>query len=197
MHDDKPDQFVDELLDASLKRFGGEEPRAGLEMRVLAGVRSRQGAARRRRLVWALAACAGILAAIVLVVHSAHAPNRRPVTSASGAHRAPLQAATTAASPGSADSRIRSPRLVQGPREKPRTPKPAVRATKPSRPEQFPTPMPLTEQEKLLLTYFANTTKPDLLVETNKAEGAAEISNIKVAPLEIEPLDDSESGQGK
>jgi len=48
-----------------------------------------------------------------------------------------------------------------------------------------------------LLTYFANTTKPDLLVETNKAEGAAEISNIKVAPLEIEPLDDSESGQGK
>jgi hypothetical protein len=57
--------------------------------------------------------------------------------------------------------------------------------------------MALTEQEKLLLTYFANTTKPDLLAETNKADGAAEISNIKVAPLEIEPLDDSESGQGK
>jgi len=57
--------------------------------------------------------------------------------------------------------------------------------------------MPLTEQEKLLLTYFANPSKPDLLAETNKAEGAAEISNIKVAPLEIEPLDDSESGQGK
>jgi hypothetical protein len=57
--------------------------------------------------------------------------------------------------------------------------------------------MPLTEQEKLLLTYFANTTEPDLLAEINKADGAAEISNIKVAPLEIEPLDDSESGQGK
>ncbi len=195
MHDDKPDQFVDELLDASLKRYGGEGPRAGLEMRVLAGVRSRQGAARRRRLVWALAACAGMLAAIVLVLHSARAPNRRPVASASGAHRAPLEAAKTAASPGGADSRILSPRLVHGPREKPRTPKPGVRATK--RPEQFPTPMPLTEQEKLLLTYFANTTKPDLLAQTNKTDGAAEISNIKVAPLEIEPLDESESGQGK
>jgi hypothetical protein len=57
--------------------------------------------------------------------------------------------------------------------------------------------MPLTEQEKLLLTYLANTTRPDLLAETNKADEAAEISNIKVAPLEIEPLDDSQSGQGK
>jgi hypothetical protein len=57
--------------------------------------------------------------------------------------------------------------------------------------------MPLTEQEKLLLTYFAKTTKPDLLVETNKADEAAEISNIQVTPLEIEPLNDSQSGQGK
>ncbi len=191
MHDNKPDQFVDELLEASLKQYRAEEPRAGLEMRVLAGVRSRQGAARRRRLVWALAACVGMLAAIVLALHSARAPRREPVISSPG----PRQTAKTAASPGSADSRIWSPRLVQGPREKPRAPKPGVRAT--NRPEQFPTPMPLTEQEKLLLTYFANTTKPDLLAETNKADGAAEISNIKVAPLEIEPLDDSESGQGK
>ena len=191
MHDDKPDQFVDELLEASLKQFRAEEPRTGLEMRVLAGVRSRQGAARRRRFVWALAVCAGMLAAIILVLHSARVPSRRPVASAS----VPRQVAKTAASPGSADSRIWSPRLVHAPREKPRTAKPAVRATK--RPEQFPTPMPLTEQEKLLLTYFANTTKPDLLAETNKADAAAEISNIKVAPLEIEPLDDSQSRQGK
>jgi hypothetical protein len=191
MHDNKPDQFVDELLEASLKQYRAEEPRAGLEMRVLAGVRSRQGAVRRRRLVWALAACAGTLAAIVLALHSARAPRREPVISSS----APRQTAKTAASPGSADSRLWSPRLVQGPKEKPRTPKPGVRATK--RPEQFPSPLPLTDQEKLLLTYFANTTKPDLLAETNKADGAAEISNIKVAPLEIEPLDDSESGQGK
>ena len=57
--------------------------------------------------------------------------------------------------------------------------------------------MPLTEQEKLLLTYFAKANKPDLLAEANKESGAVEISSIKVAPLEIEPLDDSESGKGK
>ena len=194
MHDNKPDQFVDELLDAALKRYGGEGPRAGLEMRVLAGVRSRQGAARRRRWVWALAACAGMLAAIVLVLHSARAPNRRPAASASGTHGAPLQAAKTAASPGSADSRIWSPRLAQGPREKPRTPKPGVRATK--RPEQFPTPMPLTEQEKLLLAYLANNPSPICLRKTNKQRDGGNLS-IEVAPLEIKPLDDSQSGQGK
>jgi hypothetical protein len=191
MHDNKPDQFVDELLEASLKQYRAEEPRAGLEMRLLAGVRSRQGAARRRRLVWALAACAGMLAAIVLVLHSAHAPRREPVISAS----APRQAAKTSASPGSADSRILSPRLVHESQEKPRTPKPGVRATK--RPEQFPTPMPLTEQEKLLLTYLANTSKPDLLADTNKADDATEISSIEVAPLEIKPLVESQPGQGK
>ena len=191
MRDNKPDQFVDELLDASLKRYGSEEPRTGLEMRLLAGVRSREGKARRLRLVWAFAVCAGMAAAIILVLHSAHAPNRRRVTSIAAPH--PI--AKPPASPGSADSRFWSPRLVHGPREKPRTARPAVRATQ--RPGQFPTPMPLTDQEKLLLTYFANTPKPDLLVETNIAKEAAEISNIKVAPLEIEPLDDSQSGQGK
>jgi hypothetical protein len=193
MHDNKPGQFVDELLDASLKRYGAGEPRAGLEMRLLAGVRGRQGAARRRRLVWALAVCAGMLAAVVFLLHSARVPSRQHVTSAS----VPRPTVEPPTSLGRADSHLGSPRLVQGPREKPRTPKPGVRATKPSRPEQFPTPMPLTEQEKLLLTYLANTTRPDLLAETNKADEAAEISNIKVAPLEIEPLDDSQSGQGK
>jgi hypothetical protein len=191
MHDEKTDQFVDELLEASLKRYGGEEPRAGLEMRLLAGVRSRQDAARRHRLVWALAVCAGILASIVLALHSAHAPTRQRVTSAS----VPRPTVKPTAGLRSADSRIGSPRLAQGHAEKPRTARPAVRATK--RPEQFPSPMPLTEQEKLLLTYFAKTTKPDLLAETNKTDEAAEISNIQVAPLQIEPLDDSQSGQGK
>ena len=191
MHDDKPDQFVDELLDAALKRYGGEEPRAGLEVRVLAGVRSRQGAARRRRLVWALAVCAGILAAVVLFLHSARAPSRQRVATASG----PRSTAKPPASLGSADSRLGSPRHVQGHAEKPRTAKPAVRATE--RPEQFPTPMPLTEQEKLLMTYLANPSSPDLFAGTNSADEAVEISNIKVAPLEIEPLDDIRSGQGK
>jgi hypothetical protein len=91
------------------------------------------------------------------------------------------------------------PELVRGPKEKPRTPKAGVRATK--RPAQFPTPFPLTEQEKLLLVYLSKATKPDLVAETNQANEAAvsdlEIPGIKIADLEIKPLIESESEQEK
>jgi len=201
MHDDKRDQFVDELLEASLKQYRGEEPRSGLEMQILAGIRTWQRAARRRRLVWAMALCAGMLAAIGLVLHSAHAPSRQRVTSASGAHRAPLQAAKPPASPGSADSRLGSPRLVQRRVKERRTTTPGDRAAWPSGPEQFPTPMPLTEQEKLLLAYVSKVTKPESAVETNEKDEAPitelRIPAIKIAPLEIKPLDDSQSEQEK
>jgi len=197
MRDDKHDQFVDELLEASLKQFRGEEPRPGLEMRILAGIRSRERAARRRRLGWAAAACAGVLAAVVLALHFAQAPSRQPAPSASGAHRAPLQAAKPSPIPGSADSRFWSPRLVQG--QKPRTPRPGGQVARPARPEQFPSPMPLTQQEKLLLAYFDKATKADLVTKTNPANEAAvsdlEIPGIKIAALEIKPLIESESEQ--
>ena len=195
MHDNKPDQFVNELLDASLKRYYSEEPRAGLELRLLAGVRSRQGQVRRRRWVWALAVSAGMLAAVVLVLHSAHAPGRLHVISAS----VPGQPAKPLAKPGSADSGLRSPRLVQVHAEKPRTAKPAVRATE--RPEQFPTPMPLTEQEKLLLAYVNKATNPASSADADKTEESPvidlKIPVIEIAPLEIEPLDDAQSEKGK
>jgi hypothetical protein len=218
MHDDKPDQFVDDLLEASLERYRGEEPRPGLEMRVLAGIRTRERPARRRWLGWAVAVCAGTVAIIVVVLHFTRAPVRQPTRRASlsskesGAHRAPLQPANpremvTQQQPslrprgsGSVDPRFWGPRLVQGP-EKPRTPKAGVRATKPKRPEQFPTPSPLTEQEKLLLVYVNIATKPDLVAGTDETDEAPvsdlEIPRIKIVALEIKPLEDSQSEQGK
>ena len=186
MRDDKRDHFVDELLEASLKQYRGEEPRAGLEMRILAGIRSRERAARRRWLVWAVTFGAGVLAAILLALHSTRAPTRQPIPSARS---------------GSADSRLWSPRLVPGPKQKPRTAKPGVRATKSARPEQFPTPMPLTEQEKLLLAYLGKTTKPDLVAGTNETDVVPitelAIPAIRIADLEIKPLDDSQPEKGK
>jgi hypothetical protein len=59
----------------------------------------------------------------------------------------------------------------------------------------------LTEQEKLLLVYFDKATKPDLVAGTNQANEAAvgdlEIPEIRIAALEIKPLNDSQSEQGK
>jgi hypothetical protein len=190
-------QFVDDLLEAVLKRYGGEEPRSGLETRILAGLRTRERAARRRGLVWAVAACAGTLAAFVLTLHFVRTPVRHIEPGAP----LPPTSAKTPARLGSADSRFRSPRLVRGPKEKPRTPKAGVRATQ--RPEQFPTPYPLTEQEKLLLAYLDKATKSDSVAGTNE-HGVDEapvsllvIPGIEIAALEIKPLDDSQSEQQK
>jgi hypothetical protein len=203
MHDDKRDQFVDELLEASLKRYRGEEPRSGLETRILAGISTRARAARWRGLGWAVAVCAGALAAVVLTLRFVHAPTRQPAPRASL-----LQPATTPPAmvsqqhprgSGSAEPPFSGPRLVHAPKEKTRTPQPGVRATK--RPEQFPTPFPLTEQEKLLLAYLAKATKPDLVAQTNDTgeppASELEIPRIKIAALEIKPLDDSQSQQEK
>jgi hypothetical protein len=61
--------------------------------------------------------------------------------------------------------------------------------------------LPLTEQEKLLLAYLNKATKPDLFAGTNQTDEAPlrglEIPKIEIAPLEIKPLDDSQSEQEK
>jgi hypothetical protein len=61
--------------------------------------------------------------------------------------------------------------------------------------------VPLTEQEKLLLAYLGKTTKPDLVAGTNATEVAPvtelAIPGIRIADLEIKPLDDSQTEQGR
>jgi hypothetical protein len=61
--------------------------------------------------------------------------------------------------------------------------------------------LPLTQQEKLLLAYLSKATKPDLVARTNQTVEAPvsdlEIPGIKIAALEIKPLDDSQSEQEK
>lgn len=206
MHDDEADPFVDELLEASLKQYRGEEPRSGLEMRILAGVRAQARAARLRWLGWAVAVCVGILAVIALTLHFAPTQLRQPTPSAelspkeSGARRAPLQAAKP---PAPAMVSAQRPLSLGAHRAPLQPPQQQVRrvATRRSRPEQFPTPLPLTEQEKLLLAYLAKTTKPDLVAGTNQTDEASfsdlEIPRIKIAGLEIKPLDDSQPEQEK
>jgi len=187
MHDDEPDPFVDELLEASLKRYRDGEPRSGLEMRILAEIRTRERAARFRWLGWAVAVCAGILAVSALTLHFAPAPLRHPTPSAALPQPATTQPAAAMVS-------------QQRPLSGARGPVPRVRrvATRWSRPEQFPTPLPLTEQEKLLLAYFNKAAKADSIpgADENAPDGL-EIPRIKIAALEIKPLDDSQSEQEK
>jgi hypothetical protein len=177
--DDKEKRFVDELLDASLRRYASTEPRPGLEGRVLAGVRARQQAARRRT-VWAwgmgLAAVAAMVT-LLLIYWPRQQPEHLPVIANRPAN-------------------ISAPAVARViPRVQPPLPRQPVRPAAPSmvdtRPQQFPTPRPLSEQEKLLLAYAkslngssdASAPQADMDVEHD-----LEIPPISIAAIKIEPL---------
>ncbi|MBZ5544137.1 MAG: hypothetical protein LAO07_10720 [Acidobacteriia bacterium] len=173
--DDDSDHFVDELLEASLQRYRSEEPRAGIENRILANVRASAAQQRRGIWIWALAAAAAALCIIAVVVSvSRRQPAPVPVPS-------PL--AVTNPAP---------PNVV--PREAPLGLKPIRRvrraAAAPRRPEQFPTPAPLSAQEKLLLAYVSQTPPAELRMPVGPSPGAEplEITELRVAPIEIKEL---------
>jgi hypothetical protein len=63
MFDEQKDKHLDEILDAFLSQYSAQGPRAGLERRILAGLRAR--AAQRRR-VWTLMLAAPTAAALLI-----------------------------------------------------------------------------------------------------------------------------------
>ena len=77
MDDKRDERFVDELLAASLQRYRGEDPRAGLENRILAKVLPNERVARQRGAwVWAFGAATGAVIVIAAVTFFSH---RQPV----------------------------------------------------------------------------------------------------------------------
>ena len=186
--DDKEKRFVDELLEAALRNYAGAEPRSGLEGRVLAGVRARQQAARRRT-AWAWAVgVAGVAAMVTLLVF--YWPHRQP---------APLPVTAKVPAIPSAPMVAKAASVVQP--TMPRRPvRPAAATTVDWRPQQFPTPRPLSEQEKLLLAYvqaLKNSPAAAAPEANPQPEHDLEISPLSIAAIKIEPLAPPEDGDGK
>jgi hypothetical protein len=190
MHDKESEQFVDELLDASLRQFPSDEPRAGLEGRILASARTREGAARRRGVwtwVWALGAAAATLAVVVLTMDTFRRPARRapsvPAPREVIASRAEAPKVAAAALP-----RVAARRTIRAPI------RPAV--VQLPRSDQFPTPVPLTEQEKLLLAFVEAIPKSQVLAETaDQGTEEIQILPLTVAAIEIKPLPGPATGE--
>ena len=177
------DRFVDDLLDASLLCYRSEEPRAGLENRILANVRASDRALQPHRWVWAwtLAASAAVLIVAVVVLRFTSRPASRTATT--------LPALQTIA------PKTETPKVVAvaPPVTRiPRTPsqRPQTATAKLRRPEQFPTPAPLSEVERLMLAYLAQTPKSELSTPTvrDAKMEPLEIPEIKIAKIEIKEL---------
>jgi hypothetical protein len=163
---------LDQLLDAALAKYATAEPRAGLEERVLANLRA--GRARvpdRTWWRWSVAAVAAILVvAIALalklgkplppqVVH--HAPASIQV-----AHDGPKMVSNTGG------NGVRVPRKVKGTVRRATARRAQPQAAKARNPklDQFPSPQPLSEQEKTLANYVASYPEHAALIARARTE---------------------------
>ncbi len=179
MSDDKRNQFVDELLDASLRRYSQVEPRAGLEERLLAGVPEQAQRFAWPSWAWIPATATAAILLAALAFYATRQTPAPPVPSVARQIPAPTVPApapvVSAPAPHPNVSRMRverteSPgRLGAGPRL-----------------ETFPARAPLSEQERLLLQFMQQTPKEQLMA---RQLGAGPIERLEIQPLSLAPLE--------
>jgi hypothetical protein len=184
MEPENQEHSVEKWLDIGLKRYGEAEPRPGLEVRILAGLRTEQ--ARRASPLWqwwpALAAIV-IVAAVTLPLLT-----RKPVPTRS-IPVATYSVKTGSATLGQPTVGLRRPDTTtrsQGRRKKVQrqiAPAPAKLL-----PEQFPSPRPLSPQEELLLAYVKQVPAEEVAVAADRTRraGDLQIDDLEIAPLSAE-----------
>jgi hypothetical protein len=170
MADQKKDKQMDELLDSLLAAYSSSEPRPGLETRILANLRDAESreprsAAWNFKWLWAGMAVAAALIIIAVALiggrHRIAAPpavvqTQQPAPSQPEVQRgAPVRAANTA-----------HPRVPRSGEVRPVNSTLALN----QRPQVFPTPTPLSEQEQLLLRYFAGTPREEVVAQSRPEE---------------------------
>jgi hypothetical protein len=171
MKPEDTNRIAERWLDVGLKELGQAEPRPGLEGRVLAHLQAEgaQPAAwwRQWRPGLAVVLVGVVAGSVLLLTRSAPEPARTPIASLPGKNgpATPPEKAASGIAPVAGPSRIR-PRL----REK--TPAASASSGNASGPrlEQFPSPQPLSEQEKLLAQYVEERPQEAKMVARMRAE---------------------------
>jgi hypothetical protein len=163
---------LDRELDAALAQYGAVEPRAGLEQRVLTNLQAeREKMAARTWWRWpatvALAAAVTIVVGASLVWRSAKTPplvsaDHPPTRVQSGGQDGPVLAEDVRNLPPLNSSAWRK----QTNRDRRR--QPAVAAG--PKLEQFPSPQPMSEQEKILASYVAQYPEHAALIAEARTE---------------------------
>jgi hypothetical protein len=170
---------LDAILDRALAEYGHAEPRLGLEARVLARLDDEeQSSARAGWWKWSwVPAAAALLIVGGLYLSRPRAPEAPKVA------EQPAPPVTTAA------TKPQPPAVTAAPRTRPHM-RPALHsapqlAEAPARQPRFPAPVPLTEQDRLLLAYVRS--QPQAAAQQAKA-AAEPLAEMKIPPLEIPPL---------
>jgi len=192
------DRKLDEMLDGLLSEYSAAQPRPGLEMRILANLREQSAAAKdestprvwrwnfawmrvgmMRVGIWAGAAMA--TAAILLAIYlsrpsqQTRAPQIVQHSPQQEAPR-PVQQKNLAGQDGQAGNQLPDQRLEELVKKK--TVKNTMVAERQVavRQEVFPSPSPLSDQEKLLFRYLARTPREELVGQSHP-DPPAELSD--------------------
>lgn len=194
MEDRNREPFVDDLLDAALARHRSAEPRPGLEQRALARLRAEPQPRPWFGWAWRLAAGVAVFAIVVATAHwarrTALAPEAPP-RSTGGLSPETNKASTLVST---LQPEVAKPAMTHTARRTAvRTVRQVVfrRAVAEPRRETFPSPAPLSKEERLLMSYVKLGPPPGSM---GSHPGSEEIEEIQIAPLEIAPLK-SESAQ--
>jgi hypothetical protein len=165
MADQEKDKQMDEMLDTLLAAYSSAEPRPGLETRILANLRDasgREASPTSWKFRWLWAGAVATIAALVfavLVFRTVEKPH--PLKTATDDRE--VQQAASASKPALASSsapaatKRSTVQSLTARREGQNANRQAVNLAIASRPAIFPTPVPLSEQERLMFTYLANT----------------------------------------
>lgn len=147
---------IDDMLDSMLANYSAAEPRPGLETRILGNLREAEGKQAAHgwwsfKWLWAGAVAAAIIVAAVLINGRQRVapPTNVVVRTSPPAPSAEIQSQIPAVRHETARIHRRKPST-------PTLPQNATLALR-DRPAVFPTPTPLSEQERLMFTYLENT----------------------------------------
>ena len=166
-HDDN-DQSAERWLDSALDRYTDAEPRPGFETRLLASVATQREKQSRWRALWtwsALATTAAALIAVVALSVGRKHDSTPPQQVANGNPPAHVEANGTL--PKARETSPKRPMVaaVKAPRRNaPRHMQQPLLLASSNAPKQsqFPTPEPLSEQERLLLAYMRATPREEI-----------------------------------
>ncbi len=176
MNDRDERQFEDELVEAALRERANAQPRTGLEERILRSVEAQRSPrlVRLPRWAWAFAAgAAAVVLAATLILH-------RPAVSGPSAPTVSITETPKPVKPGPSRNVIA------------RVPPPAANS-KTVRLAVFPSPRPLSAQEKLLLAYVRKSRLAEsAAVSAQPLDEELKIPKLEVAALDIKPIEDSE-----
>lgn len=142
-----PADELDRLLDAALQHYAAVQPREGLENRILARLR-RSEADRSPHAWWRWFTAAAAVGALAVIITIASRPHARPQPSV-----AQHPAVTPALPDVAATSQPK--KAVQRPKRRLHVEPDTQVAKAQPKLDQFPSPQPLSEQEKLLAGYVA------------------------------------------